>query len=257
MILEGKREENFQIKMICQNHIAGLLPMHYYAVDDKNKYYYDISQKRAVQDIWGNGQYHLQNLQDFMMSLYLCTQKMEEYLLDINHLLLYPDYVYQDVKTGEIYFCFYPNADSSLMDSIKELLENLMNQADYEDKVFIEVLYALQNIVSETYCTVKDLVECCMNPKSESASGRSEEKQMADRSITGELGMEEYQVNEKKDAEQDKNNRHENHIEERKENQEGYKGRKVIPRNYILSMIGTFLLICICIMICTLIRSVV
>jgi hypothetical protein len=177
MILEGQKKDDFQIDMQCYNHIAGVLPMHYYTVDDKNRYYYDISRKKTIQELGGYEKYNLQDMKNLLTGLYLCTEKLEEYLLDMNQILFYQDVIYQDVKTGEIFFCLYPDSGESLMNSLQQFIENWIAKVDYKDKELIAILYALENQLSEPYCTIKDLLDCCMNEEVEISSVEKDHEQ--------------------------------------------------------------------------------
>jgi hypothetical protein len=74
---------------------------------------------------------------------------MQEYLLDENYILLSPEYIYMDLSTRELSFCFYPFEQGDFMKSIVVLAEYLLEKIDHEENEAVVAAYQFYRLVKE------------------------------------------------------------------------------------------------------------
>lgn len=137
-------EESYKYKMIQRNKIKGLLDCRIYCVDSIIRVQYDISSKQSLHRICQKKHLNQQQFQKILWALQKLICELGRYFLRLDEVFLKPEYIYADMETFRLYFCYY--SDRNLVKSeeeFHELAEYLINHLDYEDKNVIEQGYAL------------------------------------------------------------------------------------------------------------------
>ena len=161
VIEEEEREENYKYGMLRSNQIKGLLPYKIYNVDNNTRIQYDISSKQSLQWICEKRQLKKENFHKLLRAVTEVVQELARYFLPIEQLFFSPEYIYTDVETFEICFCYHPDREvSSACKEFHKLMEYLINHLDYEDKELVEqgytvYRYTLQDNYNITKCIEK------------------------------------------------------------------------------------------------------
>ena len=160
-------QENFKYKMMEYNQIKALLKYKIYHVDNKTRIQYDISSKQSLQRICEKKQLKKQNFRKLLLGILEAMQEISKYFLRIDELFLDPEYIYADMESFEIYFCYHPNRkDSFACEEFHKLTEYIINHLDYEDKELIEQGYALYRYtLQENYDIRKSIEEIVKHKK--------------------------------------------------------------------------------------------
>ena len=61
-----------------------------------------------------------------------------EYLLNADHFVLLPEYLYLDTRTERLHVCYYPGYEKKIRESFLDLAEYLMGKLDKSDRKGIE-----------------------------------------------------------------------------------------------------------------------
>lgn len=157
LILEEEKlyEEDYQMHMLKENHISGLLPISGSGDGGKSRYYYDISGKASMKAMYEKRRMGYEEVRGFTEQLLLTVREVKNHLLDENGLFLAPEVVY--CENGRYFFCFVPCSRRALTEEFHVLTEFLVSQADYGDragvllacelhKVSLEENYSLENV---------------------------------------------------------------------------------------------------------------
>ena len=96
MILETDElyKEDYQIRMLMENAIPGLLSVRGQGKDDKSQYRYEISGKISVKAKGEKEHWKFADLEKFMRQFIQVLYAVKNYLLDVSCLSLDPGHIY-------------------------------------------------------------------------------------------------------------------------------------------------------------------
>lgn len=120
--------------MLACNRPEGLLPVAKKSVNGQMMLSYDITGKQSLSGCYGKKAIAYRELCTVLLSVDGCLNRMEEYLLSVDSLILCPLYLYTNMTGKHLYFAYLPTLSGSFSEHIKELAHFLMEQVDYQDK---------------------------------------------------------------------------------------------------------------------------
>ena len=165
LILELDRiyEENYQMRMLTDNNIAGLLDVCGQGSEDKSRYRYEIGGKMSVKDMWNKEKWGFKKLEDFLRQLIQILYELNNYLLDVNNLSLRPEHIFE--SGGKYHFCYVPNANGDVWKGFHLLMEEIVRVIDYEDKEGIYLAYELHKASMEESYDIEQALEKILEKK--------------------------------------------------------------------------------------------
>lgn len=175
LILEGTEpyEEDYQIRMLKENQIEGLLPVIGRGVDQFGVYEYDISGKSSMKSLYGYNKITCMDMKKFLLRLSEVITHTTEYLLDVNHLLLEPEYIF--CEEGRYYFCYYPKGNNNIWSAFHVLTEYFVRQTDYQDDESVMLAFMLHKETMEENYSLKKMIDAVQKQengnKKEKAAG--------------------------------------------------------------------------------------
>lgn len=134
-------EDNYQIRMLSETEIEGFLLLKVRYFNGRAQFCYDISAKQKMSDWFKVKKINNIELQNILLSLCKVLDKAEDYLLDVNHIILKPDYVFVDMDKYLVYLCYCPLYDEDIIKTGQEFLQYLLEILDYTDKAAVETGY--------------------------------------------------------------------------------------------------------------------
>lgn len=158
--------EDYQMRMLRVNHLEELLDVRGRGVDGSSYYEYDVSGKVSVKAMFERGKIRGEDVKNLLQSLRKAIERTEEYLLDVHHLLLDPEYIFYE--DGRYYFCYYPPVKRDLWEAFHILTEYLVKQADYEDPDCVRMVFLLhKETMEENYDLDRLICECLLGQPEE------------------------------------------------------------------------------------------
>lgn len=147
----------YQVNTIRHNKIEGLLSVQFFIEDGEYQYFYDISCKESLTNKMKHKKYTIREIRTILSDLHRCTTRMEDFLLDMNGLLLDPDYIFCD-QQNQYHFCYYPVENMVFEKSLEELFEYFMNHLDYQDEATIQLVYMMYQKARENTTPFSELM---------------------------------------------------------------------------------------------------
>lgn len=174
----GIYREDYQIRMLQENKIEGILPVRGRGRDEKSYFDYEVSGKISIKALYEKNNINNLEIKKFLKELLNVINDVERYLLNIHCLLLKPEYIFYD--EGDYYFCYYPPGDSNLWEEFHTLTEYLVKKADYKDQECVRIVFLLHKKTMEENYSLAKLIEECVGEQEEvhseaEVSGRTEE----------------------------------------------------------------------------------
>ena len=130
---------SYQVNILTQNKVKQLLPVEKIQINQVWWWQYEIQNKISWQDWAKNTSMKKRELNEFYQSLYKVFSKMEEYLLDIDSLLLKPAFIFKE--ENEYYFCSYPPGKRPFKEQVEELNDFIDDVIDIKDRETVKYTY--------------------------------------------------------------------------------------------------------------------
>lgn len=159
LILESKMlyQENYQIRMIRENNIENVLKVTVSGKDEGSQYIYDISGMKTMKRELERHVCDKIYIEKFLKILLKTVLQMNNYMLDINCILLNPEYIY--VKGDHYYFCYYPAYTGNILESFHELAEFFVREIDYGDYESVILACGLHKETMEEQYELKSVIQ--------------------------------------------------------------------------------------------------
>lgn len=178
---------DIEYKMIKNNTIAGLLPMHQRIIDGREIYYYDVTSKQQMSKLYSYVKIRLEDVLMICESIALMVQNINMYMLDLAKVRLEAEYMYVDISEKKVEFVYYPYRqwEDGCDDNITKLFEYILEHFDHSvEKEQLMTMYTIyQKVVQKEYNleTFNELVrECSLKIQKDEKIKWQEEKQGKD-----------------------------------------------------------------------------
>lgn len=148
--------EDYQIHMLLENHIEGLLGCTLQKVNGQIRYFYDITSRQSMESIYEKEWMSEKDIRIFLKGLYLALTESRRYLLHTGRVMLKPDMIYMDVETREPLFCYLPVYKGDILESFHTMTEYILRHLDQSDKKAVLMGYELyRQSMEENYSLEK------------------------------------------------------------------------------------------------------
>lgn len=163
LVLEAEEqlEEDFQIWMLRENEIPGLLNMDIKYVDDVSCHYYDISGKRSLKSVHEKTKLMSDTIKRLVNALLSTVHEIQNYMLDGGGILLDPEYIYLEKES--FYFCYYPPQGRILTEEFHRLTEFFVREVDYQDKEGVHLAYTLHKASMDENYSIEKIMSDALN----------------------------------------------------------------------------------------------
>lgn len=133
----------YQTHIFLENGIPGFLPCHICSINGDEYFYYDITGFQSVHNLFENRKFDYKELEEIFGAWVRAVETMEEYLLESDHLLLGPQFIYRNQDSCAYGFIWFPFRISSLQEELRKLTEYLLPKIDHKDKKAVSMGYGI------------------------------------------------------------------------------------------------------------------
>jgi len=159
MVIEGEEneEEDFQTTMLQENEIPGLLKTSAKYINNMVHYHYDVSGKVSLEMKHEKEKLKQEDIRRMISQLMGTMKGIQKYMLDGNHILLDPKYIY--CERDKYLFCYYPPNEKEMKEEFHKLTEFFVKEVDYRDKEGVFLAYTLHKATMEEYYSIERIME--------------------------------------------------------------------------------------------------
>lgn len=158
-------KEDYQIRMLEENQIEGILPVKGRGRNGCSFYDYDVSGKISMKAMYERSKISSQDMKKFLSQLKQVIYSVERHLLNKQCILLRPEYIFYEEE--RYYFCYFPLAKEDFWKEFHVLTEYFVKYADYEDQECIKMVFLLHKETMEEYYSLEKLIERCLSMEEE------------------------------------------------------------------------------------------
>ena len=141
--------DSYQIRLLTGNHLPGFLQGMTQVVNGQVIFYYEITAKQSLANIYEQQKMKREDLQRLFDCLVKRLEEMRSYLLEAGNLLLSPEYIYLDASRKEVFFCYFPVQQKEITASLQELAEYLLPKIDHTDQPAVLLGYNIYRYIME------------------------------------------------------------------------------------------------------------
>lgn len=141
--MDRKVSDDYQVSMLLNNHISGLLALHMQNSDGENGLCYEITGMESLAEKYAADKMSKDSIETIILKFCHVVQEVNQYLLKGECILLDPEQIYVGKSEEDIYFCYYPEAQCSLRENLNSLCRFIMDHIDYDDSECVRIAYAL------------------------------------------------------------------------------------------------------------------
>lgn len=166
-------QENYQIRMLRDNNVPGLLKVRGQGKNEKSLYRYDIRGKLPMEE-GKEKKWNYEELREFIKQLVAVLYELNEYLLDINCLSLEPSRIYK--KEEKYFFCYCPGFQKNIRDEFHTLAEYFVRETNYEDMQAVAFAAALHRASLDEQCDLEQIFDKLLKQKTKTPKEEVENK---------------------------------------------------------------------------------
>lgn len=146
MIIEGNGyESNYEEQMLRENEVNNLLSFYTIKINQQIQFWYDISGKRSLRDCVEQEGITEEMLEQFFRYMKMAYDKINQYLIQQEHIYLSPDAIYLNKKTSQwfIFLCYCPLQSQSVQMGLQQVIEYFLTMMNPQNENLTKTCYEL------------------------------------------------------------------------------------------------------------------
>lgn len=156
---------NYECKMLSGNAVRGILRFQLRQVDDEVRFYYEITSRQPLSRMLESHLLRESQIRQIILGISHSLDRMEEYLLRENCVLLEPDYIYVEPENFEIWLCLVPGLERDFPYDYGKLLEYLLGKVDHQDRGSVILAYGLYQETRKANYGMEDILRVMCSEK--------------------------------------------------------------------------------------------
>ncbi len=176
---EGRADVLFEVHMLTENRIEGLLPLQVRSLEGNRKYLYPLSGMVPLQQAYDKTEMKSDTIAALIKGVRNALNRADEFMLRQDHLLFDPAYVFIDPAQNTTGLCCLPLWEGSLREGLNRLAEFVIARTDHAEDAAIDLSYRFyRQVMSGDYLFEEGLdagAEKEMPPEDESTRRDREE----------------------------------------------------------------------------------
>ncbi|HAX51294.1 DUF6382 domain-containing protein [Muricomes intestini] len=166
-------EEDYQIHMMKENKISGLLEVTGCGINGKSRYSYVVTGMVSMKTMFETSVIRKDDMLIFVNRLIEVVKLLGSYMLNPDGLLLYPEFVF--FREDNWFFCYLPGRRKPLGEAFHIMTEYFVKKLDYEEVEGILLAYELHKAtLQENYDLERIMNEYRIHEKKRRGSEVSE-----------------------------------------------------------------------------------
>lgn len=158
LILEAEelRPDDYQIMMLRENEIPGIVKTSVRYVDNQKFYYYDIGGKTSLQTMYDKANFSGEEMRRLVEELIAASRNVQKYMLDENCILMEPELIFGDKE--HFYFCYCPSCIQNAKEAFHALTEFFVQKVNYKDEEGVHFAYTLHKATMEENYSIDEIL---------------------------------------------------------------------------------------------------
>lgn len=151
--ITGDREETISDKIFSFQEIPGFLPLEIRRINGERECIYDISGRVSLARYLSETIFTEKDIRHILLQIFNMGERLEEYLLDSNGLVIHEEYLYVEQESGQVAGIYSPALQKGNVPALGHLLEYIMDKMNQEDKELVFFIYGMHKLTKGAGCT--------------------------------------------------------------------------------------------------------
>ena len=134
---------DYKINMLINNKFKHSLDFSYDIQNNSPRFKYDITSKQSISSLFLSTPINYKAFTTLLLSLIEIVSILEEYLIDVNSIVLTPEYIYMNPEKYTTYFAVCPGWQQDFYEELTNLLSNLLKNIDHSDDALVLLAYRI------------------------------------------------------------------------------------------------------------------
>lgn len=143
----SEEEASFECKMLMSEPIEGLLRCKEREINGVSYLLYDISSMQSLASIYSERKMCFSDFAKFIYSLKNISGKLRNFLLETERLILLPEFIFQELDTGEMKFIYFPGEFKN-ENNTERMYQFLLSVINHDDDELTDIVYELYEDMS-------------------------------------------------------------------------------------------------------------
>ena len=161
--VKEKEVNTYLDKMITENEIKGLIPCEIRLLDMQERYYYNISSKQAVVNVFEKGQVDEIQTSKLVKNIIAAVKEAKRYMLPEDDFILAPEYVFMNISNFDVGLCYLPGYNRNIKKQLSEFLEFILEKVNHNNEKAIVMAYGLYKLIREGNVSFDNIEEYMRN----------------------------------------------------------------------------------------------
>ncbi|MCR5053409.1 MAG: FHA domain-containing protein [Lachnospiraceae bacterium] len=166
MVMKGDSgKTGYEWQMLKSNEIKELLPFFTMERNGETMYYYDISGKESLKEYVKREGLTPEVLKKIVFYLGNAVEKLENYLISVDHLIISEDTVFLERHKSEfkMLLCYQPGNNTVFTEQINSLFGYIIGEAPHSEKEFTALCYRMYEETVKDNFSFKTIREMAAN----------------------------------------------------------------------------------------------
>lgn len=140
---------DYKLEMIKAQHISGLLMVEEHEENGKKTLWYQMNSMQSLASRYATRPLSRDTYERMINGLLQLEKELDKYLLDIHDIIMHPDFIFQDIKTKEFSFVYFPEYGKALWENVLDFYLFLLEHIDQKDDEYVRNIYSNYDSIDE------------------------------------------------------------------------------------------------------------
>ena len=147
-------DKSYQCKLLTSDKIEEILRCSLRHVNGESYFYYEISSKTTLENLYHDRQMSFEQVQDLLQQLYGIYCKLGNYFMEETKLVLLPQFIYYDLTRKKYIGLYYPDYEEDK--PCEALMDYLLEHVDNQDERLTDCVYQMYERMEEDNFSLED-----------------------------------------------------------------------------------------------------
>ncbi|MCR5310276.1 MAG: DUF6382 domain-containing protein [Lachnospiraceae bacterium] len=165
-----EKTDDFRYRMLLSNCMEGVIPMQIRVINGEREVYFDITEREPVAEYYKGRPAGRDDIRLLLEAVFRVSSNIEKFLIDEGNLIMRPELIYRNVKSGGFEFICFPDNEREggiKEEPAKELMRFLTGCVDTGDELLTECIYGLYDMAAFKNVNFATLYETYMGEMKE------------------------------------------------------------------------------------------
>lgn len=132
---------DFETRMLIENELIGILPLRIRQTEKGRQFMYSVRGSSPLSDKYENLTLDSKGLKMVIGGVQEGLSRLEEYMIETDHVILDPRYLFIDNTSSILKMCVYPYYEGNLREGLSKLADFIISKTNHNEDLAIDIAY--------------------------------------------------------------------------------------------------------------------